>query len=107
MIPVRDRGYEVFAGNPNKEVGEDAHAYPDLRSIPGSVDAVVIGTRLDRAQDAVRECVELGTNRVWIHRRSGAGSDSREATEYGRDHGITVIDGSCPLMFCPTSDFAR
>ena len=23
---------------------------------------------------------------------------------YGREHGITVIDGGCPLMFKPTAD---
>ena len=93
---LRDRGYEVFAVNPNTDVVEDAHAYPDLRSIPASVDAVVIGTRPDRAQDTMRECVELGINRVWMHRGPGAGSVSKEATDYGREHGITVIDGGLP-----------
>jgi hypothetical protein len=26
---------------------------------------------------------------------------------YGREHGITVIDGGCPLMFDPTADFGH
>ena len=26
---------------------------------------------------------------------------------YGREHGITVIDGGCPLMFGPTADVAH
>ena len=29
------------------------------------------------------------------------------ATAYGRQHGITVIDGGCPLMFEPTADFGH
>jgi hypothetical protein len=29
---------------------------------------------------------------------------SDAAAEYGRQHGITVIDGGCPLMFGPTAD---
>jgi predicted CoA-binding protein len=104
---LRDRGYEVFAVNPNTTEVEGAHAYPDLASIPGGVDAVVIGTRPQRAEDAMRECVELGIKRVWMHRGPGEGSVSKEATDYGRQHGITVIDGGCPLMFGPTADFGH
>jgi hypothetical protein len=29
---------------------------------------------------------------------------SATAAEYGRQHGVTVIDGGCPLIFPPTSD---
>jgi hypothetical protein len=29
---------------------------------------------------------------------------SAEATKYGREHGIAVIDGGCPCMFEPTAD---
>jgi hypothetical protein len=52
----------------------------------------------------MRECVELGITEVWMHRSFGGGSVSDVATEYGRAHGITVIDGGCPLMFGPTAD---
>src|SRR5215204_3962223 len=36
--------------------------------------------------------------------RSAQGSVCDDATVYGREHGITVIDGGCPLMFEPTAD---
>jgi len=101
---LRDRGYEVFAINPNAEQVEGDSCYPDLKSVPGGVEAVVIGTRPDTAEDTMRECVELGIGSVWMHRLYGAGSVSAAATEYGRQHGITVIDGGCPLMFDPTAD---
>src|SRR5512133_3101853 len=104
---LRDRGYDVFAVNPNAEAVEGDRAYPDLRSIPGGVEAVVIGTRPERADEAMRECVELGITHVWMHRGSGAGSVSETATAYGREHGITVIDGGCPCMFDPTADFGH
>jgi hypothetical protein len=42
-----------------------------------------------------------------MHRGPGAGSVSDAATAYGRQHGITVIDGGCPLMFGPTADLAH
>ena len=101
---LRDRGYDVFAVNPNTDTVEGDTCYPDLTSIPGGVDAVVIGTRPSHAQQTMRECDELGIKLVWMHRSFGAGSVSDDATEYGRGHGITVIDGGCPLMFPPTSD---
>jgi uncharacterized protein len=104
---LKDRGYEVFAINPNAEVVEGDKSYPNLKSIPGGVEAVVIGTRPDRALATMRECAELGISRVWMHRGPGAGSVSAEATSYGRERGITVIPGGCPLMFEPASDGAH
>jgi uncharacterized protein len=104
---LRERGYEVFAVNPNAREVEGDQSYPDLKSIPGGVDAVVIGTRPERALDTMRECAELGIRQVWMHRGLGAGSVSESATDFGRQHDITVIDGGCPLMFGPTADFGH
>ena len=104
---LRQRGYEVFAVNPNAETVEGDRAYPDLKSIPGGVEAVVIGTTPQQAEATMRESVELGIKHVWMHRSAGTGSVSASATGYGRQHGITVIDGGCPLMFDPTADFAH
>jgi hypothetical protein len=42
-----------------------------------------------------------------MHRSYGQGSVSATATAYGREQGITVIDGGCPLMFDPTADFGH
>jgi predicted CoA-binding protein len=101
---LRQRGYEVFAVNPNADEVEGDVSYHDLKSIPGGVEAVVIGTRPEIAEDTMRECAELGITHVWMHRSFGRGSVSDAATDYGRKHGITVIDGGCPLMFEPTAD---
>jgi predicted CoA-binding protein len=103
----RERGYEVFAVNPNTDEVEGDRSYPDLRSIPGGVEAVVIGTRPEIAVDTMRDCADLGIRHVWMHRGPGAGSVSAAATAYGRQHGITVIDGGCPCMFGPTADFGH
>lgn len=104
---LRDRGYDVFAVNPHADAVEGDECHHDLKSIPGGVDAVVIGTRPDHAEATMRECAELGVGQVWMHRSIGPGSVSEPATKYGREHGITVIDGGCPLMFNPTADFGH
>jgi uncharacterized protein len=104
---LRERGYDVFAVNPNATEVEGDRSYQDLRSIPGGVDAVVIATRPKHAEDTMRQCAELGIKHVWMHHGAGGTSVSATATEYGRQNGVTVIDGGCPLMFGPTADFAH
>ena len=100
----RDRGYEVFAVNPNAATVEGDKSYPNLTAIPGGVDLVVIGTRPEIAEQTMHEAAELGIERVWMHGGPGKASCSPAAESFGRQHGITVINGGCPLMFGPTAD---
>ena len=93
--------------NPNADQVEGDKCYHDLASIPGGVEAVVIGTRPETAEATVRECDGLGIKHVWMHRSFGKGSVSPEAAALGREQGMTVIDGGCPLMFDPTADFGH
>ena len=104
---LRERGYEVFAVNPNADEVEGDRAYHDLGAIPGGVEAVVIGTKPVIAEETMRECAELGIKHVWMHRGPGAGSVSKAAANSGREQGIAVIDGGCPCMFGPTADFGH
>jgi predicted CoA-binding protein len=104
---LRDRGYEVFAVNPNADTVEGDRSIHSVAEIPVGVDAVVIGTAPERAEATVRECDDLGIKQVWMHRSFGGGSVCDGATVYGREHGMTVIDGGCPLMFEPTADLGH
>jgi uncharacterized protein len=101
---LRDRGFTVFPVNPQADEVEGDRAYPNLASIPGGVEAVVIATRPEHALATVREAIDLGVNRVWMHRSFGAGSVDAEAVRVGREAGLMVIDGGCPLMFGAASD---
>jgi predicted CoA-binding protein len=104
---LRERGYEVFAVNPNADEVEGDHCFHTLHDIPGGVDAVVIATRPETAEETMRECTELGVKQAWMHRSFGKGSVCTDATVFGRAQGMTVIDGGCPLMFEPTADVAH
>ena len=99
-----ERGYDAVPINPHADAIDGITAYPDLRSVPGGVEAVVIGTHAKRALATVKEASALGIGEVWMHRAFGDGSVDAEATAWGREHGMTVIDGGCPLMFAPTAD---
>jgi predicted CoA-binding protein len=104
---LRQRGYQVFAVNPNADQVEGDRCYRDLKSIPGGVAAVVVATRPEATDATLRECADLGITQVWMHRAFGAGSGSKAAVAWGREHGIRVIDGGCPLMFDPAADMGH
>ena len=102
-----ERGYDIVPINPHATELAGIPAYPTLAAVPGGVEAVVIGTRPEHALDTVKEAVELGITKVWMHRSLDAGSVSADAVAYGREHGVVVIDGGCPLMFDPAADGAH
>lgn len=104
---LRDRGYDVYAVNPNATEVEGDLSFPNLSSIPGGVDAVIIGTAPAHAPATVQECVDLDIKHVWFHQGPGPGSANPEAAQFGRDHGLTVIDGGCPCMFAQTADLGH
>ena len=104
---LRDVGYHVKAVNPNAHELEGDPCYPDLASIPGGVDAVLLVTRPEVSERVVRECAELGIPRVWMHRSFGEGSVSAEAVRFCHEHGIRVIPGGCPMMFRHRADLGH
>ena len=104
---LRDCGYEVFAVNPNASEVEGVRAYPDLASIPGRLDGLVIATHPRVALGLVRECAGKGVPHVWFHRSFGAGSVSEEAVAECEALGIGCIVGGCPLMYCEPVDLGH
>ena len=106
---LKKTGHEVFAVNPHMQTFEGDRCYPDLRSIPGGVDGVVIVTRPETAERIVQDCSDAGVGRVWMHQSMGkkGSSVSPAAVEYCREHDISVIAGACPMMFGPGADFGH
>ena len=104
---LRDRGYEVFAVNPNADTVEGDPCFRTLADIPGGVDGVVIATSPAAAASVVDDCVRLGIRRVWMHRSFGGGSVDDAAAAAGRAAGLTVIAGACPLMYGEQADFGH
>ena len=105
---LKRTGHDVVPVNPNMQSFEGDRCYPDLQSIPGGVDGVVIVTRPETTPQIVRDCSTAGVRRVWMHQSMAKGSSvSPEAVEYCRQHDISVIAGACPMMFGPGVDFGH
>lgn len=105
---LKKTGHDVFAINPNMQTFAGERCYPDLQSIPGGVDGVVIITRPDTTERIVRDCSAAAVGRVWMHQSIGKGTSvSPAAVEYCREHGISVIAGACPMMYGDGVDFGH
>ena len=104
---LRETGHETFAVNPHEGDVEGTAAYAGLGAIPGGVDAVVVATPPPATEDVVREAVELGVRRIWMHRSFGEGSVSESAVAYCRERGVSVIAGGCPMMYSQPVDFGH
>jgi len=105
---LRATGHEVYAVSPHMQTFEGDRCYPDLQSIPDSVDGVVIITRPETTARIVRDCHAAGIRRVWMHQSlAKTTSVSREAVEFCHQHGITVIAGACPMMFGTNVDLGH
>ena len=105
---LKKTGHDVFPVNPHIQTYEGDRCYPDLQSIPGGVDGVVIVTRPELTERLVRDCSDAGVRRVWMHQSVGKGSSvSADAVEYCRQHEISVIAGACPMMYGEDADLGH
>ena len=104
---LRDSGYEALPVNPNASELEGVRCFPDLGSIPGDIDGVVVATHPDVAVELVRQCSERGVPRVWFHQSFGQGSVSEAAVRECAARGVQCIVGGCPLMYCAPVDFGH
>jgi len=105
---LKTTGHDVFALNPHTQTFDGDRCYPDVASIPGGVDGVVIVTRPDVTELVVHQCRDAGVRRVWMHESLAKGSSvSLAAVEYCRQHDISVIAGACPMMFGDGVDFGH
>jgi predicted CoA-binding protein len=103
----KEAGYVVSAVNHRLTTFQGDPCYPDLKSIPEKPDAVFILTNPKVTEQIIQQCVDLGIQRVWMHclmgtkpgLAAGMTSVSEEAVRMCREHGITVIPGSCPNQY--------
>jgi uncharacterized protein len=98
---LRDAGRTLYPVNVTVDdlTIEGDLAYRSLADVPDPVDGVVVMVSAAKAAAVVREAVDRGIPRVWLHRGVGQGAVSDEAVALCHEHGIEVVDGACPFMF--------
>jgi uncharacterized protein len=83
---LREHGYDMVAVHRDDPVAAD-------------VDGVIVMVNAQAARQVVRDYVDAGVARVWLHKGVGPGAVSDEAVSYCKEHGVAVVEGACPLMF--------
>ncbi len=90
---------DVVPINPSAKEVEGLTAYPDLASVPGTIDGVSIITQPTVTENVVSDALARGINNIWIQpgaeseaRRSNGGRCRRERDRWRPVH------SSCPAI---------
>lgn len=86
-----DKGYTVYPVNPAYESVLGLKCYPDLRSVPGSIDIVDIFRRSDAVLPIVEEAIKVGAKAIWMQ----SGVVNHEAAERALNAGLIVVMDRC------------
>jgi predicted CoA-binding protein len=91
---LKKQGYRIIPVNPNKTEIMGEKCYPDLYSIPESVDIVDIFRDIDAIPRIVDEAIGIKAGTVWMQ----LGLVHNEAARKARDAGMYVIQSRCLMV---------
>lgn len=92
---LKDKGYQLFAVNPNTEqIGSDP-CFDSIQSLPQPVNGVVIVVPPTQTEKVLKDVAAAGINNVWIQQ----GAESQEALDFCKNNGMNVVYKQCILMF--------
>jgi predicted CoA-binding protein len=97
------RGYQVVPVTPGAAGAllDGAAAVARLQDVQPPVEAALLLTAPAQTDAVLRDCVEAGVKRVWLHRGGGAGAASPGALAFCAEHGLDVVHDLCPFMALP------
>lgn len=94
---LRARGYSASIVHPEaREIGGE-RCFPNLESLKGEVDGVLISVPPPRAVGVIRDAYASGIRKVWLQR----GAESAEALATAKELGMEAVSGKCILMYAP------
>jgi predicted CoA-binding protein len=92
---LKQRGKTVYAVDPSVSDIAGDPAYPDLESLPGPVDAVILEVPKQETLTWVERAIARGIRDVWIHQ----GTDTAEAKAAAEKAGVRLRTGTCAVMY--------
>ncbi len=88
---LKEHGYKIIPVNPTEKELLGGLCYPDLVSIPDSVDVVDIFRRSEEVPPIVEEAIRIGAKAVWMQE----GVTNRKAAARAREAGLMVVMDKC------------
>jgi len=92
---LKQMGKTVYAVDPGSNEIEGDKAYPDLASLPGKVEAVVLELPKEETADWVAKAAEAGIKDLWVHMNT----ETDEALVLAREKGMNLRTGTCAVMY--------
>lgn len=92
------RGYDVVPVNPALAEAEGCPAFPTVSAIHPPVEAVLVLTAPAATEPVVRDALDAGVRKIWLHRGAGAGSATPGALALCRASGVEPVHDLCPFM---------
>lgn len=86
-----EHGYHVIPVNPNVQQILGKVSYPDLSSIPETVEVVDIFRRPEEVIPIVEEAIKIGAKVVWLQE----GITNEEAVFKAKEAGLLVVMDKC------------
>jgi len=91
---LRAKGYNVVPVNSSAETIEGDRCYRDLASLPKSVKGLIVVVPPAFAERVILKAKDAGITHVWMQ----PGAESAAAAAYGRENGLSIIEGQCIMM---------
>jgi len=88
---LQEQGFKIIPVNPTLSEALGEKAYPDVLSIPGSVEVVDIFRNPDAVPEIVEQAIAKKVKVVWMQ----PGAENMQAAERATEAGLEVIMGVC------------
>lgn len=88
---LKDQGYKIIPVNPTATEIMGQKAYPDLSSIPETVDVVQVFRKSEDVPPVVEDAIKIRAKVVWMQE----GIVNEEAAQKARDAGLKVVMDAC------------
>ena len=93
-LDLKHASYTAYPVNPNAIKISGNRCYSNLRNLPLLPDVVDIVVPPKIIEVIVKECKDLGINKVWMQ----PGSESTDAIRFCRENGIKLLYGICVML---------
>ena len=91
---LKSSDFNVYPINPNHKKIDNSICYPDLKSLQEKPDIVIIVVPSKIAVQIIKECKNLGIDKVWMQ----PGSESEKAINICKKNHIKLIYNNCFIV---------
>jgi uncharacterized protein len=95
------RGYDVVPVHPGVQEIDGRTCFARVQEVAPKVGAALIFTPASATDAVLRDCLDAGVLRVWLHRGAGHGAASAGALAFCAANGMEAVHDLCPFMALP------